>query len=60
MAEPYEKSNGAIITISPVFQFEGAADDDDDNIKVASEQIVAMVLDALDEAGLDARRGAYA
>ena len=60
MAEPYEKSNGAIITISPVFQFEGAADDNDDNIKVASEQIVAMVLDALDEAGLDARRGAYA
>lgn len=48
---------GNTITIAPVIQVSGNADSD--TIQQCVEQIVERVQDALREAGIDARRGAY-
>lgn len=49
---------GNTITIAPVVQVSGNADSD--TIQQCADQIIERVQDALREAGIDARRGAYA
>lgn len=49
-------SGGTTITIAPSFTMAGASSED---VQEASEMLISMVLDALDEKGIDAQRGAY-
>lgn len=53
--------NGAsyTITISPQFMLQGANDDMEERIRDCGDMIVDMVVERLDDIGVDAKRGAY-
>lgn len=57
-----QKSVEIRIEVSPSFSIEGNADDEDIREKVRgwSDEIVEMVMDALEEKGIDTKRGVYA
>ena len=57
-----QKSVEIRIEVSPSFSIEGNADDEDIREKVRgwSDEIVEMVMDALEEKGVDTKRGVYA
>lgn len=49
------------ITISPSFTIEGGVTEDSENrVREMAEEVVDMVMEALEEAGIDAKRGVYA
>ena len=49
-----------IITISPSFVVEGGDGDMESRLRAYSEELKGEIFDALDEAGIDAKRGVYA
>ncbi len=57
-----QKSVEIRIEVSPSFSIEGNADEEDIREKVRgwSDEIVEMVMDALEEKGIDTKRGVYA
>ena len=56
----YSGQGGSVtITISPTFTVSGGTDDIEDRLRQFTDEIVDEVKDALEEAGIDAKRGAY-
>lgn len=57
----YRGSETVHITISPSFSIEGGTTDEiEERIRGLSDELVEMVLDAIDESGIDVKRGVYA
>lgn len=48
------------ITVSPSFVVESSDSDIEDRLRIYSEELKGEIFDALDEAGIDAKRGVYA
>lgn len=58
-AQESTNSQSIVITVSPVFNVQGDSSDFEDRIDEFTERIKAAVMDALEEADIDARRRSY-